>query len=872
MTEERSASQAALDRLIWPLRLTRLGIAAERFARAFWPVWSILFLCVAALAFGGATALTQPALWAVSAGVAMLLIWTLVRGVMRFRYPTRAEALDRLDRTMPGRPITALLDTVAVGGGDPATRSVWQVHVARMAERASHARPPEPDLRLSARDPYALRYVAATAFAMALLFGTLGRVSEVGEAVTLGPGPAAASGPSWEGWVEPPIYTGLPSLYLNDIEAASFEAPEGSRISLRFYGNPGDITVEASAGMRPVGEPGEDAQTLVLGQSGDLTVFAPSGARSWNISVLADQPPVVALEGELQGEPPGQMQLTFSGRDDYGVASGTATFRLDPGAADRRYGLAIEPEPQEALTLDLPLPFRGGREEFTEVLVEDLAAHPFANLPVTLTLTVTDDAGQIGTVSYDISRLPGRRFFDPLANAVVELRRDLLWNRANADRVADLLRAVTHRPEDGLDEGVYLQLRTAIRRLETGVDSISTETRDQVAEILWNAALTLEDGDLDDALERLRRAQERLSEAMRQGASDEEIAELMQELRDAMNDYMRELAQNAEPRDDTDQPDQGERMEMSMADLDEMLRRIEELMQEGRMAEAQELLDMLQQMLENMEITQGEGGDGPQTPGQEAMEGLQDTLRDQQDLSDDSFQELQEQFGGQGGRQQQQPGQPGQRQGTMGEQQQGQDGQQGQQPGQQPGEMPGQPGSPGEQFGEGQGGENGEMSLAERQEALRRQLEEQARRLPGSGTEEGDEALRQLDEAGRAMDDAARALENGDIAGALDLQSDAMEAMREGMTALGRALAREEGREPGQGQAEGAMPTDRPLQDPLGRQAGNTGSFGSEEGIESREEAFRRSRELLDELRRRSGEQDRPDVELEYLRRLLDQF
>jgi hypothetical protein len=68
------------------------------------------------------------------------------------------------------------------------------------------------------------------------------------------------------------------------------------------------------------------------------------------------------------------------------------------------------------------------------------------------------------------------------------------------------------------------------------------------------------------------------------------------------------------------------------------------------------------------------------------------------------------------------------------------------------------------------------------------------------------------------------------------------------------------------------MPSDRPLQDPLGRQAGNSGSFGSDEQLESREEAFRRSRELLDELRRRSSEQERPEVELDYLRRLLDQF
>jgi hypothetical protein len=43
----------------------------------------------------------------------------------------------------------------------------------------------------------------------------------------------------------------------------------------------------------------------------------------------------------------------------------------------------------------------------------------------------------------------------------------------------------------------------------------------------------------------LRRAQEQLAEAMRNGASDDEIAELMQELREAMQDYMRQLAEQA---------------------------------------------------------------------------------------------------------------------------------------------------------------------------------------------------------------------------------------------------------------------------------------------------------------------------------------
>ncbi len=494
--------------------------------------------------------------------------------------------------------------------------------------------------------------------------------------------------------MEPPVYTGLPSLYLNEIFAEGFTTPEGSRITFRSYGEPGSISITTDVGPVPAESADAYAQSVTVERSGDFTVNGPMG-RSWAISVLPDQAPAVALDGEVEGEPPGQMQFAFTATDDYGIASGSATIRLDETAADRRYGLATAPEPQPALTLDLPMPFRGSRAEFTEVLLEDLSQHPFANLPVTLTLTVTDDAGQIGTVRYDVLRLPGRRFFDPLANALIEMRRDILWSRENAPRAAQILRALTQDPEEGLDEGVYLQIRSAISQLEATPDGISVETRDAVAETLWNAAMELEVGDLDDALERLRQAQERLSEAMRQGASDEEIAQLMQELREAMDDYMQQLAENAQPGED--RPDGGERMELSMSDLEEMMRRIEELMQEGRMAEAQEMLDALQQMLENMEMTQGgEGGDGPQTPGERAMEGLQDTLRDQQELSDDAFRELQDRLN---------PGRPqqGQQPGEQGEQGQAENGQE-----------PGDQQQPGE--GEGEGGETGDgMTLAERQ-------------------------------------------------------------------------------------------------------------------------------------------------------------
>ena len=51
----------------------------------------------------------------------------------------------------------------------------------------------------------------------------------------------------------------------------------------------------------------------------------------------------------------------------------------------------------------------------------------------------------------------------------------------------------------------------------------------------------LEDGGLADALAAMQQAQERVSEAIRFGASKDEIAKLMQELRQAMQEYNAEV-------------------------------------------------------------------------------------------------------------------------------------------------------------------------------------------------------------------------------------------------------------------------------------------------------------------------------------------
>lgn len=839
-------------------------MVAEYAVRAFWPLWSVIFVCLAPLMFGWQDVLPLEAFWSLVVIAATALIAALVFGLRRFKMPSQTDALARVDAALPGRPIAALSDAQAIGRGDPASEAVWHAHVARMQTRSHAAKPVDPDLRISDRDPFGLRFIALLFFVAALMFGSLWRVGAVGDQT--GSGTVIATGPVWEGWVAPPTYTGKPALYLNDIPAGSFRVPEGSKVTLRLYGEVGALTVSETISGRTedLGAASEAQQSFIAATSGTLSIEGENGA-SWDVQVVADETPLVELTGPVEADAMGEMSQPFLGFDDYGVDSGTATIALDLGAVDRRHGLTLDPDVIEPLVLDLPMPFNGDRADFEAFLVENLSEHPLANLPVTLTMQVVDASGQVGESPAEPMILPGRRFFQPFAKAVIEQRRDLMWARANAPRVAQIMRAISHRPE-GLfsNETTYLRMRAIIRRMESfeNMGGLTAAVQDEIVQALWDLAIQLEDGTLADARERLRRAQERLAEAMRDGASDAEIAELMQELRDATNDYMQMLADQMEPSDGTDQADNSdETREIGQDEIQALMDRIQELMEEGRMAEAAELMEQLNQMMENMRITQGENGEGgPRTPGQQSMQDLAETLQDQEQLSDDAFRDLQDRANQ--GQQQQ-----GENQGQQGEngQSESQDGQQGE------GQGVGDDATSGQQ---GDGGSGGEASLAERQQALRDELKRQQDGLPNLDGQAGEAARGALDRAEEAMNGAEQALRDGDLAQAIDQQAEAMDALRNGMRSLNEALAQNDSAEPGQGTERGEAtgrvePTRR---DPLGRELGNTGQFGTDDNLLQGEDVYRRAEELLGEIRRRSAEQARPEVERDYLRRLLDQF
>ena len=809
----RKVDFAPLSPYAGRLFLARLTLWTEALIVSFWPLASLLAVLTTAVMFDGWAVVPSAWQWPVFGVIALTLLVFLGLGVRQLDVPSKLDAVALLDSHLPGRPLSALLDQPAKLGDYQISQNLWLAHMATMRQAASAARVPAPAVNLKRRDPAALRLLAATGLIAALVFGRLPGDEPGGanSGVALSAVPAA----SFEAWARPPGYTGLPVVYLSpeNMAEAALEMPIGSEFTLRLYGIGDFALADGVSGTNQILEPGQFEQSFTITQSGRIWLQEGDETMGdWAIQARADTPPTLQSEAPLGKARSGATEMAFTAQDDYAITAGSYAITLDLEAIDRRFGLIADPVLPDPLTGPLPLPFRGDRGDIKEQLTEDFSQHLFANLPVIITLSVDDGAGQSAEITrHDV--LPARSFFDPLAAAIIEQRRDLMWSPENDERVSDVLRAISYAPEPGLfpSASSYLLTRVAIRRMGyMAEDGFDVAERAEIAGLLWDVAVMIEEGDLSSAEARLRRAQQRLAEGLQNGATEQELAELTDELRDAIDDYMeqmaRELQQNGDQQS-AEAPQDGPTM--SQNQLQEMLDRIEELNRNGQRDEAQRLLEQLNQFMENMQMTlqQTPGGEG--SPG----ESMQDTLRQQQELSDDAFRRLQEEFRQQG------EGGNGQTENPEGEQ-----------------------GSPPDA-----------EELARRQEALREFLD-------GMQDETGDSEA--LTEAERNMAEARDRLENGDLSGALDEQAQAMENLRRGI------------REAEAQDRAGVNGEDNPARarDPLGRPIGTDGSIDQGDTSVPEQNASERARELLDEIRRRAADRLRPDGERDYLQRLLDLF
>jgi uncharacterized protein (TIGR02302 family) len=668
-----------------------------------------------------------------------------------------------------------------------------------------------------------------------------------------------------DAWVTPPLYTGKPPIILS---AANKEAalpstgplpvPAGSTLIVRSSG--GTLDVVAGGGVTeavPVQEApkGTNERHFTIAGDGTVHVRAPSGQPQWKFTAIPDHAPSISLAKDPERQARGSLQMSYKIEDDYGVTEAHAQFAVRPADAAKA---AAAPRPLfDPPQFALVLPNARTRNGVGQT-VKDLSEDPYAGADVTLTLTAKDEAGNEGHSEPFNLRLPERLFTKPLARALIEQRRILALDANQNGQVFAALDALMIAPELFTPEaGQYLGLYSVARQLE------AARTDDAMREVvasLWSLAVTIEDGDITDVDKALRAAQDALKQALERGASDEEIKKLTENLRAALDNFMRQLAeqQRNNPQQLARPLDPNTKV-MRQQDLNNMIERMERLSRSGDKEAAKQLLEQLQEMLENLQMAQpGQSGDSDM---EQALNELGDMIRKQQQLRDKTYKQ------GQDSRRDHMRGKQGDDQ-SMGDLQQDQQGLRdrlqklqkelakrgmGQQA------QRGQKGQKGQKGQQGQKGEQGEQG-------------QQGQQGGEQGDQEGDEDG--LGQADSAMGDAGGKLGEGNADGAVDSQGKALDALRKGAQSLAEAMQQGEGDGQGDGPGNrmGRQQGNGNLNDPLGRPL-HGHEYTDDYSVKIPGEIdVQRVRRILEELRRRLADPQRPQIELDYIERLLKDY
>ena len=887
------------DRLV---RRARLRMIWETYA----PTLAPGFLAIGLFSLGAWLALWQWIGDPVRLIALALTLFFVVRSILRalpLKVPTESDARRRVetDSGQAHRPLDVLDDRPALSA------DVWPAHQKKALAQAGGLTAAKPQAALSLIDTYYLRFIIPLALFAAAIYMAGFSFERLRSAISPSwQSPIRSSQVTYEAWIDPPAYTGRPPIYFK--EGADVAVPHGSEFVARISGTKTAPRPRMTQGWRSrfLTPKRLGAQSFEIREHIEDTAQVEFRVglirKSFALNVSDDLPPEVTITEPPEADKRDRLTLAYGLKDDFGVE----TLQLEMTLLTE--GLSDDTA-FEGTTVISDIPLAGSSQTSVESAKAalDLSKTRYAGRKVIGRLVATDGAGQTGVSEPIWFTVPDKIFVEPLAKAVAEqrtlvmaglddvyaptpkpewvpsdgylneLQPRLHWDRAPApiQRATLLIEAVTDEPAADLfqDPAVFMGLRHARSQMR---HAESIEELQSLPEDLWRIALRAEFGVLGSALEEMREAEAALREGIARRAAKREIDTLFERYNLAVDAYTEELRRKAQE-EGTESEDGGEgggQTSGSLDEIQELLKAIEEANAAGDTEGARKALARLAEVLENMQVQLsqggggGEGGDGSSSGDmseeeKKQLEDLADLTGKQRDLQDETERaeqneesdegENQEEGETQGDEQKLDPEELARRQAELrdlldrlgeplagdGESGDGETGQGESGDGEDPSE-----GQAGAQPGEGETGagtESGESGEG------------------GSGAlqEQFAEGLGAAEEAMRLSEDA---LQRGDLSGAGEAQQEAIQALREAGEALAEALSEQRGEE---GENGG--------DDPLGRSDDGFDDGKSSTDIDDRDNATR-SRELLEELRRRAAEQQRETEERDYLERLLKRF
>ncbi len=588
------------------------------------------------------------------------------KDVLSFKLPDIKDIDRRLEKnsSLPYGQISIIEDSLA-NPKKHETRKLWDIAQKQSLLSFKNLKSPKTKPLLSKEDPSAIRYIAVLIFISGFMFsGSLWKEKIILGLFPFNPSYVVSNGYRTNLWIKPPDYTQIKPIHLTDLSdyKKPVNIPEGSNIRIRIYSFTKDYfppylhNGKKVTKLNYIGDGLYGIETTIEdGKNLRITQWAIPRI-SWPYNFIKDQPPEIRsdiklssnnddqtliIEDELSPLPfeekshegnaeknkervkekestkitnkpryeildNYQIRFPLIVKDDYGVKELRMTMELDEIVGEKPLGDKVQ---ETRLIMSQP------KIEFKISPIYDLTWHTWAGLPVAFTYEAIDHKGQIAKTNKIKLVLPERKFEHPMAKSLIAMRKRLAWDyQESFTEIAENLETLLDAPDYFQnDKVIYLAIKVASARLfynDNMPERQRIDTAKEVINLLWYTALSIEEGDISLAKRELQEAQRALENALRDpNVSDDEIRQLMDNLRNKMANYFAEMQREMQKR-----MENGENFPKLSADsfdeiispdtISKMMEEIERAMRDGDEQKAQELMSQLQRMMEMIDSSE----------------------------------------------------------------------------------------------------------------------------------------------------------------------------------------------------------------------------------------------------------------------------
>lgn len=287
----------------------------------------------------------------------------------------------------------------------------------------------------------------------------------------------------------PPEYTQVAEGYLKEDRKTLL--PEGTEVAVllrarsELFVRPHLLTDETGVALNEQDK--TYSATYVLKESTKIEVtFMGYQLFSADVGVVKDTSPTIKIKQPVKQTDQNALDIAYVFKDDYGLSS--MDLIVDRKGTESRYPIFNFSKSKE------------GEAGF----VKDILEHPYAGLSVDLSLEVTDAFGHKVISKSEPYILPKPRLEHPVAQALVDIRKELFLGQKHWHELAYQLEPFIRQPQL-YKEDKFAFMTIAMAQHLLLMDERSKEMR--VGNHLWEAAMRIEKGPLGQLLER---AKERL--------------------------------------------------------------------------------------------------------------------------------------------------------------------------------------------------------------------------------------------------------------------------------------------------------------------------------------------------------------------------